>query len=99
METQLAFAHDSTLTALEVNWQEGVIMITLKLYNGVRHLYIDAVCSLQLSRNFEWGESYEVNSFLIKPNEVEIEMQSGDVITVGGTFRQNTAFLTEHPQE
>lgn len=99
METQLAFAHDSTLTALEVNWQEGIVMITLKLYSGVRQLFIDKVCSLRLSRDFEWGESYQVNSFLIKPNEVEIEMQSGDVITVGGTFRQNTPFLTEQPQE
>ena len=76
--------HDATLDKLEVQWQEGLITISLILYQDSKRILIRNFNSLSASRNFEWGKSFQVNTLEISGDEVIIEMQSGDYVNVKG---------------
>lgn len=85
METVLNSIHDATLSTIEVRWQEGLAVVNLILYSGMQQVFVRNLNSLTASRNFAWGESFQVNEFKIFSDRLLIEMQSGDTICIEGT--------------
>jgi hypothetical protein len=80
--------HDAVLERIEVSWDEGLARIGLTLVPG-GPLVLTAVGlrAFSMSRRQDWGPSVYVNGAQVRtggedPIVVEIEMQSGDVITV-----------------
>lgn len=84
--------HDSTLEKIEFNWETGLITITLRTsIQPFLYLFIICTGALQITcpRHCPWGMSVSVNkiqkssSTINKSaNRLEIEMQSGDIITI-----------------
>ena len=81
--------HDSILSKIELNWESGELSIKFgDELTGSRPIVVllgHNVSSFQYERKFPWGPSVSVNH--VKAIEIdggiklEIEMQSGDVIT------------------
>jgi hypothetical protein len=88
MSFDFGYLHDATLTALAIQWHEGTLTITINLHGGVKNLVVKNLSSLTLSREFSWGESFQINEFLIDQNRINIELQSGDVITIIGELAE-----------
>ncbi|UOQ97116.1 hypothetical protein MUN81_17980 [Hymenobacter sp. 5317J-9] len=88
MSSELGYLHDATLTSLAIQWQEGTLTIKINLYEDVKNIIIKNLSSLTLTRDFSWGESFQINEFLIDHNRIRIELQSGDVITIIGELAE-----------
>ncbi|RFP09934.1 MULTISPECIES: hypothetical protein [unclassified Duganella] len=76
--------HDATLLTIDFSWAEATCVMTL-LHARLAdcRLTFTGVSNLTLSRNQPWGRSQSINSALERDKgQYEIEMQSGDVITI-----------------
>ncbi len=84
--------HDATFVSATIHWMEGTAVLVFRLgqYTGLEnHIIIAGMEDFSCQRNFPWGQSISVNNVTISPTEsvirtVEIEMQSGDKISILG---------------
>lgn len=83
--------HDATLVSLSLNWASGEARLELRagLSSAARLLIeADGTALLQCPRRCPWGESVSINEVRGPINaphagmHLEIEMQSGDVLTL-----------------
>jgi hypothetical protein len=85
----LRMLHDATLLRLEMDWKDGEASIVFRMADGPRALGVSDVRHLTCPRQHPWGRSVSVNEVRVaSPSSdlvrVEIEMQSGDVLTIEG---------------
>ena len=76
--------HDATLIAVHVLWAEGTCTMTVR-YSRLSEctLAFAGVSNMTLPRTQPWGRSQSINSATErKKGQYEIEMQSGDLITI-----------------
>ena len=75
--------HDFTLDGIVVDWYEGTIRIHAHGDKLAFCLKIESFRNLQFPREFRWGPSKSINSarFDSTLGRIEIEMQSGDLLT------------------
>lgn len=79
--------HDWTLVTMILDWEESSFLI--KFLNS-KSCSVDIICQgikfINIPKWDKWGESISVNTFNLKDDttfkKLEIEMQSGDVITI-----------------
>lgn len=79
--------HDWTLVSMILDWEESRFLI--KFLNN-KSCSVDIICQgikfINIPKWDKWGESISVNTFNLKDDttfkKLEIEMQSGDVITI-----------------
>lgn len=79
--------HDWTLVSMILDWEESSFLI--KFLNN-KSCSVDIICQgikfINIPKWDKWGESISVNTFNLKDDttfkKLEIEMQSGDVITI-----------------
>jgi hypothetical protein len=80
--------HDATLEAIELSWDSGRVTLKFLLADGRRTIVIEQAEAVECPRLQPWGQSVSVNGIRIKETsggcELELEMQSGDVIRVRG---------------
>ena len=77
--------HDATLVSTEFIWQTGSVNILLRTStNPDFKLRVTEVKAFQVTRNFDWGPSEQLNDIKISEELVSIEMQSGDIIQIQG---------------
>lgn len=81
--------HDATLEEISFDWTQGTAYMRIKSGSrGALVLVATGVHSLEVSRHQPWGESVSINEVRgPEPrsnglHQIEIEMQSGDTITV-----------------
>jgi hypothetical protein len=80
--------HDAVLERIELKWEEGLVTIELtRVPGGVCTLTASGLREFTMSRRQEWGPSACVNRAEVREDGengivLEIEMQSGDTITV-----------------
>ena len=79
--------HDWVLKFIELDWHSGSASITVIDSKSInREIKICEIISFDLSRNFEWGESVNINATVLETineeSKLTIELQSGDVIKV-----------------
>jgi hypothetical protein len=79
--------HDATLETVTFDWPTGVVEVRLRTASGYVVLRAVAVERLSCPRLNPWGPSSSVNEVRASANAaggqvVELEMQSGDLITV-----------------
>lgn len=92
-KSKIEYLHDAILKEIRVGWEAGSVSIQFQLnevYSKGGSLFVVLVSNLmnlQLPRMHPWGESIYVNEVLYDESEkqIEIEMQSGDVIKISGT--------------
>jgi hypothetical protein len=80
--------HDAVLERIELKWEEGLVTIDLtRVPGGIFTLTASGLRGFTMSRLQEWGPSVFVNQADAREDDehgivLEIEMQSGDTITV-----------------
>jgi hypothetical protein len=79
--------HDMTLEEIDFRWDAGSAAIRFRRHEPpCRLLTFTGVTSLKVSREFPWGPSRSVNSIRTSSESgFEIQMQSGDMISVAAT--------------
>lgn len=88
MAKNLDFTHDATLLYFEFLWKDGTVRLHLKIHdNSETVITVNEVKSIQITREFEWGESQQINSVVTENEEIIIEMQSGDFINIIGKIQ------------
>jgi hypothetical protein len=80
--------HDWTLLSAVFEWDSGKVIITFKSHSGTEVLVAHSAVDLHVPQLKEWGPSVSVNEVRgpLAAGEalqsVEIEMQSGDVLSI-----------------
>jgi hypothetical protein len=80
--------HDAVLERIELHWEDGILSIALtRVPGGPVVLTASGLRDFSVSRRQEWGPSVFVNEARVRRDgeaaiEMDIEMQSGDTITV-----------------
>lgn len=80
--------HDSVLVSVHLEWDVGILTMTLRTAAGQKLLQMVGVTVLDCPRRLPWGPSVCINevrdiaSTVSEQRVTEIEMQSGDVITI-----------------
>lgn len=74
--------HDATLRRLPCDW--AAARVSIELTTADRDVVIEAtgLSRLEVNHREEWGPSVSVNTVLRRNHRLDIEMQSGDMITV-----------------
>ena len=84
----MTHVHDWTLLSVALEWDGGKATVTFKSCTGTEVLVAHSVVDLHISHLNEWGPSVSVNEVRgpLATGEalqsVEIEMQSGDVLSI-----------------
>jgi hypothetical protein len=85
----MTLMHEWILRSIEVEWKSGRVTLSFDTYQaGVLSLVAEGVVDLHVPRMSPWGPSIHVNEVRQPPGrpgkrrKLEIEMQSGDVLTV-----------------
>ena len=86
--------HDAILKHIKIDWEQGVLSLELELHESIRQelapelsLVFYGFKEMRCPRNFPWAPSDSVNGVevqLYQDNfkKCNIEMQSGDVISI-----------------
>ena len=80
--------HDAIVDSINVNWVTKEVVINLKVFskkgeNAIPHsLIFKQVKSIKIPHESPWGESESINSASVESGICQIEMQSGDVISI-----------------
>ncbi len=82
--------HDATLQAVQLQWTEGVVRVSLIYFDGDRRRHGSIlgtnVSDLSCPRAFPWGRSHSINTVSLDESETAarllVEMQSGDQIVI-----------------
>lgn len=87
--------HDAILRTINVDWAGRSCVLTMAMSeSGSSQLIFSGITELFLPRHEPWGRSVSVNSLTSSgPTKFEIEMQSGDVLSV---VAANWQFIPEH---
>jgi hypothetical protein len=91
LNAQLGRLHDAVLLRIDMEWAEGTVTLDVRTANGLKQLIVGGVTRLLCPREYPWGRSVCINEVRFgspPPNGallLEIEMQSGDVLTVCGS--------------
>lgn len=80
--------HDWVIGTITIDWVGGIMKIRLSQVT-VYEIEVLNLRSTSLSRLLPWGMSQHVNNIQCKKNkldnwEIEIEMQSGDILKIEG---------------
>ena len=85
----MTLMHEWVLISITYEWQSARVEISFDTYDsGIVSVIADGVVDLHVPQLKPWGPSIHVNEVreprarIGKPRKLEIEMQSGDVITV-----------------
>ena len=76
--------HDTTLKKVTVNWVAQTCLIDICAYKFHWQIWLGRFSNLSLPRLEPWGPSTCINKAIWKPDSLEIEMQSGDILIFGG---------------
>jgi hypothetical protein len=81
--------HDAVLLGIELLWAEGTVTVGVKATSGPKRIVVQQVTRLVCPREYPWGRSVCINEVRFRtPSgarlQLEIEMQSGDVIEICG---------------
>jgi hypothetical protein len=85
---ELPNLHDAVLERIELRWEDGLATIEVTLVPGGPFVITaSGIRSFSMSRVHEWGPSVFINDAKLRAegehgNILEIEMQSGDTITL-----------------
>lgn len=80
--------HDWTLKGIELKWGEGIATLLLEAESGDKFIIARGFVELIVPQRQEWGPSSSVmgssgsTSCSDQQQRLEIEMQSGDVLTI-----------------
>lgn len=92
VQTHLALLHDAVLVSIQMSWAEGRVVIDVRTHVGAQQVIIEESTGLICPREFSWGRSECINEIRVNslPGstglKLEIEMQSGDVLTICGAL-------------
>lgn len=83
----LAKLHDRVLVAIRFEWRAGTVVFDLSERGPAHRIVLQGVTNLACPRNLEWGPSTSINEATLTGEigqsiKLEIEMQTGDVLTV-----------------
>ena len=81
-EIETLSLHDATLQSIDFAWKESQCRIILDLVTGKHVLFFSGVTSIEIHHDEPWGSSNSVNGIAYSLGTFEIEMQSGDKITI-----------------
>lgn len=74
--------HDVTLQTILVDWRAGVCTLGLDTGSGPQELIFSGLISIAIPRGQPWGPSTSINEVRERDGIYEIEVQSGDVVSV-----------------
>ncbi|WNC69096.1 hypothetical protein RI845_02820 [Thalassotalea nanhaiensis] len=74
--------HDSTLESIKFNWIKQTTELTLKTSSGSTLITFFECNDLHIPAENPWGKSISINTTVQRDNTFEIEMQSGDIISI-----------------
>lgn len=95
--------HDAVLISVEVDWRHGMAEIQVNLCADEARavsIVVTGLLELRVNRRFPWGPSSSVNNVRQSSaddgeGQLEIEMQSGDVlIALGREIREDEISTT-----
>ena len=85
----MALMHEWVLRSIAFEWKSGQVTVALDTHQaGIVSLIAEGVIDLHITQRKPWGPSVHVNEVrelragASKRRKLEIEMQSGDVITI-----------------
>ncbi len=94
LNEQIGSLHDAVLLTIEMRWAEGTVTLGVNSASGVKRIIVEQVTRLECPREYPWGRSVCINELRFGLPlstvgfEIEIEMQSGDVLLIyGGAVR------------
>ncbi len=79
--------HDAVLEKIEINWEERTCQISIREQQFHRKIKVSSFSELVLPRQQPWGPSSSITSATQSKQKLEIEMQSGDVLTFCGEIQ------------
>lgn len=91
LNAQIGTLHDAVLLSIEMRWAEGTVTIGVRTAAGPKRVIVEQVTRLVCPREYPWGRSAcidEVRFGSTLPSaafQMEIEMQSGDVLAICGS--------------
>jgi hypothetical protein len=74
--------HDATLINVEFDWANSVAFISLKLPDKNVVIKFSGCTNVNIPQENSWGKSVSVNKIRKSGLLFEIEMQSGDIISI-----------------
>ncbi len=74
--------HDATLKDIKFDWESGELLLSVEARKGDATFSFQDVVSLDVSRRLPWGPSVLINGVTDSVDRCEIEMQSGDTISI-----------------
>lgn len=80
--------HDSVVTAINLDWAKHRVEISLSAFVGKGEvaepyrLEFHGVAHFEAPHTAPWGESASINAISESTGRYELEMQSGDVLTI-----------------
>jgi len=83
--------HDAVLLSIDMQWAEGTVTLGVRTANGPKRLVVKQVTRLVCPREYPWGRSVSINEVRLGETpagtsfQLEIEMQSGDVLAIRGS--------------
>jgi len=73
--------HDATLVSIVIDWKKRECVISLRTSEGVSELRLSGLRKADILYLESWGPSSSVNEVrYLDPSNLEIEMQSGDLL-------------------
>ncbi|MBV1879319.1 MAG: hypothetical protein KUG79_16880 [Pseudomonadales bacterium] len=90
--------HDALLGQIKIDWENSLVKLELQAFTELskaaspHHLLFQGVTDFRCSRNNEWGPSNSVLEVNNIDCEYQIQMQSGDTISIkadGYEFKQS----------
>jgi len=91
LNSQIGSMHDAVLLSIDLRWADGTVTLGIRTAAGPKRVIVQEVTRLVCPREDPWGRSECINEvrFGSPPSsavfQMEIEMQSGDVLAICGT--------------
>ncbi len=78
--------HDWTLSSVAFDWTSGTVSLVLRFHDAEKIISADGTSELHIRQLKPWGPSVSINEATHHADDaqqrLDIEMQSGDVITI-----------------
>lgn len=87
---ELSSFHDAVLVSIDFLWAEGTVTFGVRTASGMKRIIVKQVTRLECAQEQPWGRSVCINEVRFgnpAPGaalQMEIEMQSGDVLRISG---------------
>ena len=88
LNAEFGCLHDVVLLNIDMRWAEGTVTLGVRTASGQKRITVRQVSRLVCPREYPWGRSVSINEVRLgsPPSsaavQMELEMQSGDVIEV-----------------